>query len=383
MRRILRVVARMNVGGPARQVIELARGLAPRGYETVVATGTPEVSEGDLRPEAERRGIRVVTIRGLGARVRAFSDARALGELTAFVRRERPDVVHTHTAKAGALGRTAAVLAASGARRVHTFHGTVFEDYFSPAKSRWVVRAERALARLAHRIVAVSHATADELEAAGIPGEKVRVIEPVVDLEPYLAVDARDGSLRRELGVADDELLVGLVGRLVPIKDPAAFVEAAAIVAKAHARARFVIVGDGPLAGELRELAAARGLAPRLALAGARVDMPRVYSDLDVVASSSRREGMPVALLEASAAARPIVATRVGGTPEIVAEQRSGFLVDPGDPAALAGAIGSMLEAGDAFRRTMGGVGRTRAGGKFGRERGLDRHAQLYAELGV
>lgn len=377
---LLRVIARMNVGGPARQVIELAKGLRPRGFETTIATGVPAEGEGDLRGAAEAAGLRVVTIDGLGAAVRVGADLRALAGLASLLRRERPAIVHTHTAKAGALGRVGALVAKTPVR-VHTFHGTVFDGYFSPATSRWIVRAERALARLAHRVVAVSHATADELEAAGIHPAKIRVIEPVVDLEPFLAIDGRDGRLRRELGVADDEKLVGWIGRLVPIKDPATFLDAAAIVAEQVPKARFVVVGEGPLESEARARAESLGLGARVAFAGFRTDMAPVMADLDVVVSSSRKEGMPVALLEAMAAARPVVATRVGGTPELVAEERSGYLAEPGDAKQLAHGIASVLRLPRVVREPMGGVARIRAGERFGRERGLDHHAQMYAEL--
>lgn len=276
--KIVRIIARMNVGGPARQVIELSRGLANRGFETVVATGEPAGWEGDLRSQAEAAGVRVVTVPGLAAPVRSLRDLQALAGLTKLLRRERPSLVHTHTAKAGVLGRLAAQ-AAGVAARVHTFHGTVFEGYFSPARSRWIVRVERTLARRTQRIVAVSHAVADELEQAGIDPAILRVIEPVVDLSGYLSTPRRKGALRRELGIATDEVLLGWVGRLVPIKRPQMLLDAAATLVASHPKARFVIVGAGPLEGELRASLESSSLRGKVHMLGFRSDMASVYSD--------------------------------------------------------------------------------------------------------
>ncbi len=377
---IVRVLARMNVGGPARQVIELARGLRPRGFETLVVTGEPGPGEGDLRGAAERAGVRVVTIGGLAAAVRPGRDLRALAEIIGVLRRERPAVVHTHTAKAGALGRLAA-RAAGRIPCVHTFHGTVFDGYFSPWRSRWVVRAERLLARTTDRIVAVSHAVADELEAAGLDAAKIRVIEPVIDLEPFLAIGGRSRVLRRELGVADDETLLGWIGRLVPIKDPVAFADAFAHLAAELPKLRGVLVGAGPLEGSVRERIASLGLDRRVALLPFREAMASVYADLDVLVSTSRKEGMPVVVLEAMAAGVPVAATAVGGAPELIADERSGFLLEPGDPAAIARGLRRALEMTAQGRLVLRGVARVRARERFGPERGLDRHAMLYREI--
>lgn len=378
--KIVRIIARMNVGGPARQVIELSRGLANRGFETVVATGEPAGWEGDLRSQAEAAGVRVVTVPGLAAPVRSLRDLQALAGLTKLLRRERPSLVHTHTAKAGVLGRLAAQ-AAGVAARVHTFHGTVFEGYFSPARSRWIVRVERTLARRTQRIVAVSHAVADELEQAGIDPAILRVIEPVVDLSGYLSTPRRTGALRRELGIAADEVLFGWVGRLVPIKRPQMLMDAAALLVASHPKARFVIVGAGPLEGELRATLESSSLRGKVHMLGFRSDMASVYSDLDWIVSTSAKEGMPVALLEAAAAGVPAVATPVGGTPELVADERSGVLTLATTGADLARTLQRVLELPADQVRTMSGVARVRAREKFGLERGLSRHAQMYSEV--
>lgn len=370
----------MNVGGPARQIIELAKGLAPRGFDTILASGHPDAWEGSLLDAARGCHAEIVHIPGLGARVNPADDARAFAALVKLLRSRKPDIVHTHTAKAGALGRVAARFAPRG-KRVHTFHGTVFNHYFSAAKSNWIMRVERMLAKSTDRIVAVSHAVADEIERIGVDAEKIRVIEPVIDLAPFLTIENRAGGLRRELNITDDQKLIGWVGRFVNIKNPAAFVEAAALAAANHPKARFVMIGAGPLEQETRALAAKLGLAEKIHFAGLRADMEHAYADLDILVNTSEKEGMPVSVLEAMAAGVVVVATNVGGTGELVAEDRSGWLVEPGDTAAVARSIGRWFEFPKAWRETMRGVARVRASEKFGLERGLARHEQMYREL--
>lgn len=370
----------MNVGGPARQVIELARGLRRFGYETTVATGEPHPWEGDLREDAEALGVRVVTIPGLGPRIRPAGDARAFAHLTRWLRREKPAIVHTHTAKGGALGRAAA-RAAGVPIVVHTFHGTVFDDYFGPFASRLIASTERWLARTTDRIVAVSHATADEVEAIGIDKEKLRVIEPVIDLAPFLALGGRSGHLRQRFGSFACGALIGWIGRFVPVKDPERFVQMAAILAAARADLGFVMVGAGPLEPRVRREVESRGLAPRFVITGFERSMAPVYADLDFLVSSSRREGMQVALLEAMAAGVLPVATSVGGAPELIADRRSGFLVPSAAPEALAEAVRGALELPAAELATLRTVARVRARERFGAARGLERHAETYDEI--
>lgn len=377
--KIVRVIARMNVGGPARQIMELAKGLAPRGFDTIVATGDPAGWEGDLREAARNNNIEIVNIPGLGARVAPFADARALSAIIPLLRKVRPDIVHTHTAKAGVLGRLAARFV-KNARRVHTFHGTVFEHYFSRGVSSWIARAERMLARSTDRIVAVSHSVADEIENIGVDPSKIRVIEPVIDLAPYFE-QKRGGAFRAELNIPDGAPLIGWVGRLVDIKDPATFVQAASIVSVDRPDARFVMIGAGPRLDDMRALAQQLGLGERIAFPGLRGDMANIYRDMEIVVNTSRKEGMPVSLLEAMAAGVPAIATAVGGTPELIAEERSGMLVPPGDARALARAIGRYFELPAEDRATMRGVSRVRAREKFGLARGLSRHEMLYREL--
>jgi glycosyltransferase involved in cell wall biosynthesis len=378
--RIVRVIARMNVGGPARQAIELSRGLASYGYETVLCTGESAAWEGDLRDEARRSGINIFTIPGLTPAIKPASDARALFALASLLRRVRPQLVHTHTAKAGVLGRLASRLAGTG-RRVHTFHGTVFNQYFSKGAGRWIVRVERALARSTDRIVAVSHAVADELESAGIPAQKIRVIPPVIDLDPYLSIRGGHLGFMARCGAAGGAPLIGWVGRFVAIKDPDCFVEAVALLQSALPEARFVMVGSGPLLGATQQKARDLRVDSRITFLPFQASMTDVYGGIDLLVSTSRKEGMPVVVLEGAAAGVPAVATEVGGSPELIAADRSGFLVPPGSPDAVAKAVARYFDLPPGDRLAMRGVARVRARERYGLRAGLERHAQMYEEI--
>jgi glycosyltransferase involved in cell wall biosynthesis len=291
----------------------------------------------------------------------------------------RPHIVHTHTAKAGLLGRLAA-RAAGVPTVVHTYHGHVLRGYFSPAKTalfRWI---ETRLAASADALVAVSESVKDDLVGLGIASAgKIRVVPLGLDLA-HLAGALPRGALRREAGIEDAAPLVGMVGRLVPIKDAPTFLRAASIVARSREDARFALVGDGEERPALEALCREMGLDGRVTFFGWRRDLAAVYGDLDVVVNASRNEGTPVALIEALAAARPVVATRVGGTPDLLGEGERGRLVPPGQPEELARAVLETLTGSEAARRRA----------QAGREHVLTRHSSdrlvrdvdaLYREL--
>jgi len=326
--RIARILTRLNLGGPARQALAGDPELKARGHRVRVFAGEPEPGEGDLFETFRERGLDVVRVPGLR---RGLSPARDLGALRFLARGLadfRPDVVHTHASKAGALGRRAA-RGLARARCVHTFHGHVLEGYFPPALSHQLVLLERRLARRTARVLAVSHATAEDLlRLAIVPEEKLVVVPPGVDLEPLLALEGRSRALRGLVGAADDDVLVGVVGRLAEVKRPALAVDVFEMLAARYPRMHLVFVGDGPERRRLERRVAggSDAVRARVHLVGARADVPAVFADLDVVLSTSRAEGAPVALIEAAGAARPVVATPVGGVPEIVAHERTGWL---------------------------------------------------------
>jgi len=313
---------------------------------------------------AAEKNVACETMAGLGREIAPLQDLRALAGLRRLVRAWRPHIVHTHTAKAGLLGRLAA-RAAGVPTIVHTFHGHVLRGYFSPAKTGLFRRLETRLAAATDALVAVSESVKQDLVDLGVArAEKIRVVPLGLDLA-HLAAGLPRGVLRRETGVPEAAPLVGMVGRLVPIKDVPTFLRAARLVRAERADARFALVGDGEERSALEALCRQLGLAEAVTFLGWRRDLAAIYGDLDVVVNASRNEGTPVALIEALAAGRPVVATRVGGTPDLLGDGERGRLVPPGDPAALARAVLETLDQSEAARRRA----------QAGREHVLARHS--------
>jgi glycosyltransferase involved in cell wall biosynthesis len=342
--------SRLNIGGPSVHVILLTAGLREKGYETRLIVGREAPSEGNLLDMARQKGIEIEQLAGLGREIRPLADLVTLWQLYGLIRTYRPEIVHTHTAKAGVLGRIAARLAGVPVI-VHTYHGHVLRGYFGPLKTAFFRRLETALGRITDVAITVSVALRDDLVGMGVaPREKMRVVPLGLDLARFARPHAR-GDLRAACGAGESETLIGVVGRLVPIKDVDCFLEAASQVCERAPRARFAIVGDGERRAALEQKAASLGLGPRVTFVGWRKDLESVYADLDVVVNSSRNEGTPVALIEAMAAGRPVVATSVGGTSDLLGEGERGILVPPADPAALAEAILRTLDRSDESAR--------------------------------
>jgi glycosyltransferase involved in cell wall biosynthesis len=377
--RVLRLFSRLNIGGPSLHVILLSQGLRPLGYDTRLVIGREAPREGNLIALAAERGVACETMAGLGREIAPLSDLRALAGLVRLMRSWRPAIVHTHTAKAGMLGRLAA-RAARVPTVVHTFHGHVLRGYFSPRKQAFFRGLEAFLARAADALVAVSESVKRDLvELRVAPEGKIRVIPLGLELAA-LAGPLPRGTLRREAGIPEHAPLVGIVGRLVPIKDVATFLKAARLVRARRPDARFAVVGDGEERPALEALAAELELEAAVHFFGWRRDLAAVYGDLDVVVNASRNEGTPVALIEALAAARPVVATAVGGTPDLVGRDERGWLVPPAAPEALASAVVEVMGGSEAARRRA----------QAGREHVLARHSSerlfhdmdaLYREL--
>jgi glycosyltransferase involved in cell wall biosynthesis len=358
-RKIVRIIDRLNVGGPAIHAVLTARGLADERWQTVLVTGEIEPGEADMSYLLDELGVERVLIPSLGRELRPLRDLVTAYRLWRVVRREQPDVVHTHKAKAGAIGRLVA-LAARVPVRVHTYHGHVFHGYFGPWKTRVFLAIERALAKVTTRLLTPSQKLVDELSATyRIAGaEKFDVVPLGFDLAPFATCEQHRGQLRQRLGLDGDVKLIAIVGRMVPVKDHATFVAAAALLARRRDDVHFVFVGGGELEDEVRADLARRGIAARAHLLGWSRQLERIYADIDVVALSSVNEGTPVALIEAMASGVPVAATAVGGVPDILDGGARGELARPRDPAALADAIERALAptARDRARRVRSAV---------------------------
>ncbi len=380
--RVLRVIARMNIGGPAYHVSLLSGRLDCERYETLLLTGALGSGEGSFEELAQRYGATRRVVPGLRPELDPLSDLRALLSLVRTIRRFRPDVVHTHTAKAGALGRLAGIIT-PGARPVivHTYHGHVLSGYFGPALNVVYRNIERLLAMKSDCLIGVSSATVAELvELRVAPAHKFRTIPVGLDLERLLAVGRSDGApFRVEVGVGTEDVLAVFVGRLVPIKRVDLLIEAVALARAAEPRLRVAIVGDGELRGALEQQASRLGLEETVRFLGFRDDLPAIAAGSDLAVLASDNEGTPVALIEAAAAGRPAVATAAGGVADIVTDA-TGILVAPGDARAFADALLRLASDPDA-RERMGLAAREHVRERFAANRLVSDIDRLYQEL--
>ena len=379
--KILRIIGRLNVGGPAIHVVNLTAGLDPNRYRSLLVTGSENQAEGSMLDFALSHGVRPTVIPEM---VTAFSlaprDAKALLKLYALMRQERPDIVHTHTAKAGFLGRAAARLAGVPII-VHTFHGHVLHGYYGAMKNQLLRRVEQSLALVTDRLVTVSEQVKNDLVGYGIAkAEKISVVPLGFDLDPFLNSHAQQGEFRREMGLSEEHKLIGIVGRLFAIKNHALFLKSAALIVAREPAARFVVVGDGVLRPALENQAQDLGIADRVLFTGWRRDIPRIVAGLNVLVVSSDNEGTPVSAIEAMASGCPVVATRVGGLPDLIEDQKTGRLVPPRDAEALASAVLELLYS-PKVARELGQNGKEFVQRRFTVQRLLSDMDHLYTEL--
>ena len=382
--RVLRVIARLNVGGPAIQAINLTARLEPHGYDTVLLRGQEAPSEGSMDHLASAIGVKPKFVPGL-RRELGLHDLRALWEVMRWIRRFRPLIVHTHTAKAGAIGRLAALLAPGYTPpiTVHTFHGHVFEGEFSPRVSAAFARVERMLARRTARIVTVSEEVREDLLRLKVaPPEQVEVIRLGFDLRRFAARDDEREQIRREtrtrLGIPQDAKVVSVVARVVKVKRIDRFL-AMACRLQDREDVWFLVVGDGDRRAELEQTEDARRLGDRLIWAGFERDIPAVCFASDVVSLTSDNEGTPVALIEAQAAGVPVVTTDVGGVETVVLDGRSGRIVGR-SPDELAQAVAAYLDD-PAAADAAGAEGRAHVLANFSVDRLVDDIQELYGRL--
>ena len=376
--RVVRIIARLNIGGPAIHATLLAERLDPARFTTTLVTGTEDASEGNYLALHGRQAD-VEVIPDLGREIRPLRDVKTLRRLMAVIRRVRPHVVHTHTAKAGAVGRLAAILTGVPVI-VHTFHGHVLRGYFSPAKTEVYRTIERGLARRTHRLLTVTDRVRDELIALGVGRADQYTTVPLgFDLAPLVQAERRRGELRAELGLGAAPL-VGIVARLVPIKAHEVFLAAAARIHAAQPAARFLVVGDGERRQALEQQVDVLGLRPVTHFLGWRADLDRLYADLDVVVLTSRNEGSPVALIESMAAGVPVVSTAVGGVADVVADGTSGLLAAMDDDEAVARHVLTLLDDRDRAA-AMGRNGRARVVATYSADRLVADIEALYDRL--
>jgi glycosyltransferase involved in cell wall biosynthesis len=413
--KIVRIIARLNVGGPARHVVWLEEGLRRAGVESVLVTGVVPEGEDDMTYFAAARGVEPVVIPEMSREV-SPKDAVTVWKLYRLLRRERPDVVHTHTAKAGTVGRAAGFLyrwltpgtLAGRPRRVrfvHTYHGHIFHSYYGRLKTRLFLSVERLLARMvSDRIVVISRQQFREIHEEFGVGRRgqFRVVPLGLELSQFDSWAERREAARARFGAVGGDVLVGIVGRLTEIKNHEMFLEAAGLYLRGQAaaggaarRVRFLVIGDGHLRAPLEGRARALGLGPdAVTFTGTLDDPENFYPALDVVTLTSLNEGTPLTLIEAMANARAVIATGVGGVVDLLGETEArlgrheggwhlcerGVLVGRGDARAFAHGLDYLVEH-TGVRAELGARGREFVAREYSLGRLLADVSRLYSEL--
>jgi glycosyltransferase involved in cell wall biosynthesis len=381
---IVHVIARLNVGGAALHVLQLAHEQTRRGHDVLVVAGTLAAGEESMEYVADELRVELLRLPVLQRELSPRADSAAILALRRLLRQRRPDVLHTHTAKAGATGRLAA-LGAGGARpraRVHTYHGHVLSGYFSRRWERLFRGIERLLAHTSGTLVAVSDEVRDDLVGFGVaPARRFAVVPYGFDLPPWSEADeqARRG-IRAELRVGEETFVVGWAGRLTAIKRPLDLVRTLRALLDHDVDALLVLVGDGEDRGAVEALAAQLGVADRCRLVGFQKSIRPWYASFDALLLTSANEGTPVVAIEALAAARPVVATRAGGTGTVVRHGESGYLEAIGDTTALAEQLATLARDPE-LRGRMGAHGGSDVRSRFAVSRMADDLETVYRRL--
>lgn len=389
--KVIRIIARLNVGGPARHTILLTQGLNNKRFSSILVTGKVDKGEEDMLYFAREKNVNPLIIPELQRRLNLVNDLIAFWKIFLLIKKERPDIIHTHTAKAGTLGRLAGILYNTfGLRKrtklIHTFHGTVLAGYFGKIKSRFFIWIERILAYFTDTIVAVTETLKTELLNLKIGNpKKLSVIHLGIDIEELLSLAPANNSI----------LKIGIIGRLVPIKNHKMFFEAAKIFLTSYKLPsyyyRFLVIGDGKLRKDLESYVLSLGINSFVEFQGWHSELAKIYNSLDIVVVTSINEGTPLCLIEAMSAAKPIIATDVGGVKDLFIRGKdyglrhsdrikiydNGILCKSDDSNGLAEALDLLLRNRD-LREKMGNSGRVFVRNRFSKERLIQDIEMLY-----
>jgi len=334
--KILRIITRLNIGGPSIHVSLLTKGLDPKRFRSILVSGSVSDLEGDMSYVARNLGVKPVVLPSLRREISLLNDLKTLISLLKIITKERPDIVHTHTAKAGTLGRIAVFIHNRFHGKkvfvVHTFHGHVLHGYFSRLKSQMFIWAERLQARVADAIIVISKSQRTELSGKYriAPVEKFRTVRLGFDLQAFSSTATLRGHFRKRIGVGPDVVLIGIVGRLVEIKNHQMFLDAAERIIRMgwDIPVKFVIVGDGELRQTLTTYSGIHGLADHFIFCGWVRDLPQVYADMDILVLTSINEGTPVSIIEAMASSVPVISTDAGGVRDLLGMARTDLVGD-------------------------------------------------------
>jgi glycosyltransferase involved in cell wall biosynthesis len=369
--KVLQLITRLDKGGAPRVFLSLISGLTEHGIEVVMASGPSQ--EPEEAPEEFSRRLRIPyhLLPSLRREISPTRDLLAFFEIITLIRKENPDLLHTHTTKAGILGRIAGRITRTPI--VHTPHGHLFYGYFGRGKERLYIFLERLASRCCERIITISEDERREYLKQGIGNEK-----KVATIYNGIAMDRFPGDgkkVRKELGIKQDVPLVGFVGRLEEVKGPHLFVDAAMKIRAAAPQAHFLMVGDGAMKTTIEKMSPET---TNLHIVGYREDIADVIAALDILLIPSLNDGFNLAAVEAMASSKPIVATAVGGLPEVVGD--CGILVEAGDISRMAEQTIKLLNAPD-LRHEMGARGRRRAESLFARDACLKSTINIYKQV--
>lgn len=391
--KILRIIARLNIGGPSIHTILLTDGLEKARFDSLLVCGRVNKDEGDMGYLAEEKNVKLALISELKRELNIYCDILAFIRILKIIFSQRPNIIHTHTAKAGCLGRLAGIFynffipQDKKAKIIHTFHGHVLSGYFGPFKTKTFILIERLLALFSAKILTVSESVKNELVVFRIcPESKIEVIPLGFELERFLEIPPRERM----------QLNIGIVGRLVPIKNHRLFLDAVSKIIKSNPdmQLNFKIVGDGELRQELQLYCRQLNIGEKIEFLGWQKDLTTVYSDLDIVALTSVNEGTPVSLIEAMASARAVVATDVGGVRDLLGKEidygiksfadfkllERGILVKPHDAFSFSSAL-ILLFQNKWLRQKIGLSSRDYVRTKYARERLIKDIEALYNKV--
>jgi len=370
--KIMQVIARMNVGGPAVLVAELIRSLDPEKFFSVLVTGYCDENELDYLDEVAQDVI-AVRIPGLGRSVSPQKDLIAFFLLIKEIRKFKPDVIHTHTAKAGVLGRLAGLIARPQARRIHTFHGHLLHGYFSSSKTRLVVLLEKALGLITYKFIAIGNVVKNDLTQAGIAQDsKFEVIYPgLQELDMYPKIEARS-----VLGLDPNKKYLVFVGRLTTIKRPERLIDLARYIKANHPDSWLLIAGAGELLDSLKAQSEEDGMP--ITFLGWRKDIGMIFCASDIAVLCSDNEGIPLTLIQASQAGLPIVSTDVGSVSDIVISRTTGLLTEVSSKGLIEGVSVLLDDPGLVY--SFGKAGKERARVFFSAQSMLEHHQRVYSQ---
>jgi glycosyltransferase involved in cell wall biosynthesis len=370
--KVMQIIARMNVGGPAVLVADLMRNLDPSRFETRLVTGYCDENESDYLDEVAI-DIKAIRVPGFGRSISFIKDLKVFFVLIREIRRFKPDVVHTHTAKAGVLGRVAAFFARPSAKRIHTFHGHLLNGYFDSRKVQMLILVEKTLRLITYKFVAIGNVVKADLVTVGIAkNSKFEVIYPgLQDLKLYPKLDAR-----KILSLDPEKIYVVFIGRLTQIKRPDRLIDLGRSLKVKHPRTGIIVAGAGELLEELTAQSESESLP--ITFLGWRNDIDMILSASDIVVLCSDSEGIPLTLIQASQAGLPIVSTNVGSVTDIVLDGVTGILTEVSASGLIQG-VSKLLDDSE-LRARLGQAGQIRARELFSSQAMVECHEVLYSQ---